>query len=417
MDAATWLLLAPPAAVVLEALLGHVALSMGLRNRADHLVDPEAPLPESPPELSVIVPARDEEDKIERCIRTLLEQDYPNVEVIVVDDRSEDRTADILRRLQDEHPQRLTILSVDHLPAGWVGKCHAVHMGITHSRGQWLCLIDADTCFRSPRAISAAVAHAAEHQADCLSMLPRLEMPKIWERILYSACGSMMLTWFPPGRVNNPASRCAYANGAFILIRRSAHEAIGGHEALRDDLNEDIRLAQYVKDAGLRLRVVDSGGILRMWMYDRPRQAWQGWSRIVCRGVRSIWTLLGTAVWKGLVDIVPIVCVLAGLGAAVLGPADWRPIAWIFAGLWGIAEVAQMTISWRLYRLVAPHPAWALTRTLGSVATVAILLHAFCQRLGLRKTVWRGRHYPSRQKRPSNVSGQGAGPTTPFPRR
>ncbi len=418
MDTATWSwLIAPPALVALEALTSHIALSVVLRRRSDHEVDPEASLPDSAPSLSVIIPARDEQDNIERCMRTLVDQDYPDLEIIVVDDRSEDRTPQILRRLQDEHPKTFTVLVIEHLPDGWVGKCHAAHEGVAHSGGEWLCLIDADTCFASQRAISVAVAHALETGADCLSMLPRLQMPKVWERIVYSACGSTMLTWFPPGRVNNPHSRCAYANGAFILMRRPAYEAIGGHEAVRDDLNEDVRIAQYVKDAGLRLRVADSGGLLKMWMYDRPRQAWQGWSRIVCRSVRSIWTLIGTAVWKTLVDIVPIVCVLAGLGVAIFGPSEGRRLAWVFVGLWAAAEVAEMTVCMRLYRLLSLHSAWALTRPLGTAATVAIILHAICQRLGLRKTVWRGRHYRSKQGPPPDASGQRAGAVSPFQRR
>src|SRR5262249_17850018 len=140
------------------------------------------------PKVSILVAARDEESNIESCIRELLDQDYPNFEVIAIDDRSRDGTSSILRGLENEYDGRLQALTVRELPDGWFGKNNAMRMGVDASTGEWLLLTDADCRFPSRGVLSAAMHDARENSSDFLTVIPELETRETWERILQPVC-------------------------------------------------------------------------------------------------------------------------------------------------------------------------------------------------------------------------------------
>ena len=230
--------------VGLTWMLRHGALSRAARR--NRRLSPEShpsPGPEAP-KLSVLVAAKDEEDNIETCVRTLIDQDYPHFEIIAVDDRSTDGTPAILDRIQGEHPDVFQAVHVKHLPDGWFGKNNAMHTGVSKASGDWLCFVDADCRQTSPKTLSMAMQEALANEVDFLSVLPVLETKSFWERVIQPECAAIMVIWFNPEKVNDPASKAAYANGAFMLMSRDTYKTIGGHESVRTELNEDMHMAR-----------------------------------------------------------------------------------------------------------------------------------------------------------------------------
>jgi chlorobactene glucosyltransferase len=226
------------------------------------------------PLISIIVPARNEERNILRCVDSLLAQDYDNYEVIVVDDGSTDRTGAILAELQRTHAQRsrLSVLHLDEeLPQGWAGKPHALHCGIEQARGEWLLFTDADT-WHMPNALRSSITQALSERCDMFSLGSTQELPSFWERTLMPMAFMGISMLYPPKSVNNPKSKVAIASGAYILIRHKVYTDLGGYARtdLKGSLVDDLALAQTVKSHGYRLRCIDGKGLVHVRMYRRP---------------------------------------------------------------------------------------------------------------------------------------------------
>jgi chlorobactene glucosyltransferase len=243
------------------------------------------------PLVSVIVPARNEERNIRRCVISLLEQDYENFEVIVVDDGSTDATPRMLEEIAQSHARgsHLYVLRLrDNLPQGWAGKPHAIYRGTQEARGDWLLLTDADT-WHTPGALRYAVNKAIDEQVDLLSLGSRQELPGFWERVVMPMAYLGILMQYPPRQVNDPRSPVALANGQFILIRRSVYDALGGYARpeLRDTLLDDRDLARVVKRQRYRLRMFDGRGLVHVRMYRNLRETWRGWRKNAFLGMRG----------------------------------------------------------------------------------------------------------------------------------
>ena len=176
--------------------------------------------PVEAPHISVLVAAKEEEENIETCVRSMLGQDYPDFEVIAINDRSDDRTGAILDAI-DAPAGRLKVLHVAELREGWFGKNNAMRTGVEAAAGEWLCFIDADCRQTSTKTLSMAMRYAAEHQTEFVSLMPVLDTETVFERIIQPVAAALMVFWFHPERVNDPRSKVAYANGAFMLMSRS----------------------------------------------------------------------------------------------------------------------------------------------------------------------------------------------------
>lgn len=202
------------------------------------------------PKVSLIAAARNEERNIEAAVRSLLNLDYPDLEIILVNDRSTDRTGEILQRLATEN-QRLQVVEISELPAGWLGKNHALQMGADRSRGDWLLFTDADIIFE-PSALRRGVYFAATHQIDHFAVAPDCRMQP-WLLKVYLIAFMMLFTLFlRTWLVRRPDSTAHVGIGAFNLIRRAVYHGIGGHRpiALRPD--DDLKLGKLVKQHGFR---------------------------------------------------------------------------------------------------------------------------------------------------------------------
>ncbi len=229
------------------------------------------------PSVCVVVPARDEEQNIGACLASLLRSDHPRLRVRVVDDASIDRTADIVSGIALADP-RVELLRLSDLPDGWLGKNHALWRGAAGVDAEWLLFVDADLRVE-PRCIARAVATARRLGADLLTIVPRFDTPTFWETAVQTVIAHAIVTTLDVRAVNAPASARAAAIGPFLLFRREAYERIGGHRAVRGAVVEDLRLAEAVKRAGLRLVLARGTRSASLRMYDSLSAIVRGWSK------------------------------------------------------------------------------------------------------------------------------------------
>lgn len=250
-----------------------------LRHRALKPLKNQAPLPTPWPELRVIVPARNEADNIEHCLGDLARQTYPDAkyEVLIVDDSSTDDTYQRALQVAAKNPN-LHVVRAGPLPEGWLGKPHACWVGAEAARGEWLCFLDADTRL-DPDLLKLSVTQAQACGIDLLSLHPQQRMLTFWERLLMPVPFMTLMLLMDAGAINDPDSRRAMANGQFILVRRGAYDAVGGHQALRSAVLDDVRLAELVKGAGFRIQLLGGGDLIRTRMYRDLRALWQGLAR------------------------------------------------------------------------------------------------------------------------------------------
>ena len=222
-------------------------------------------------EVSVLVPARNEEASLGVCLRSLVGQTGPRFEVIVVDDHSTDRT----REIASGFP--VALIEAAPLPEGWSGKCNACWSGARAAKGKWLLFTDADTVHRSD-SIAQGLAEAERMGAAMLSYSPRQEVHSFAERALMPVIFAELATTFRPKDVSDPTSPAAAANGQYLLIRREVYDIVGGHAAVARAILEDVQLARLVKQAGYRLQFRQSD-VVSTRMYRSFGAMWEGWTK------------------------------------------------------------------------------------------------------------------------------------------
>ncbi|HVZ60619.1 MAG TPA: glycosyltransferase [Terriglobales bacterium] len=221
------------------------------------------------PSLSIIVPARNEEQRVEAAFTSLLHLDYPEYEVIAIDDRSTDSTGKILDRLAAAHSGRpaLRVVHISSLPSGWLGKPHAMWMAAQESTADWILFTDADVSFR-PDCLRRAIAYAEADAADHVVLTPTYVAPGFGERLMLSGFSMLFLWGHRAWKVADPKAADWMGLGPFNLIRRSAYEKVGTFRALRMEVIEDMKLGKLVKQHGLAQRCVFGKGLLP-WQWGR----------------------------------------------------------------------------------------------------------------------------------------------------
>ncbi|HEV2165646.1 MAG TPA: glycosyltransferase [Thermoplasmata archaeon] len=232
---------------------------------------PSTPGPRAYPPVSVVIAARNEELDLPGCLDDLVAQDYPGLEIVVVDGGSTDRTREIAKA----RAPRVRLVEEPPLPEGWVGKNWACDVGYRATSADWVLFTDADLRYH-PTAVRATVEWAEREAADLATLAPRIETVGFWEKVVMPFYAQMVLTYFRTPHVNRAGSRAAMANGQYTLVRRSAYERVGGHAAIRSAVLEDVRLAQRFRAAGLRLRVAWAPDLLSTRMYRDRREMFEG---------------------------------------------------------------------------------------------------------------------------------------------
>jgi glycosyltransferase involved in cell wall biosynthesis len=210
--------------------------------------------PAGSPRVSIIVPARNEEKEIEQALTQVLALDYDNYEVIAVNDRSTDRTGEIMEEIQKRSP-RLKVIHHEALPPGWLGKTHAMWTATTAATGDWLLFTDADVFFK-PESLRRALAYAEAEKADHLVLFPQMIMKQPGEYMMIAFFQTLFVFGHRPWKVADPKTKDHMGVGAFNLIRRRTYNAIGTYEALRMEVVDDMKLGKVVKNAGFAQRNV-----------------------------------------------------------------------------------------------------------------------------------------------------------------
>lgn len=240
--------------------------------------DTVAPV-QNAPLISVIVPAHNEQAAIEGCIRSVMQQDYPRFELIVADDRSEDKTLQIAESICRGW-SNCKVISIRDLPHGWTGKCHALDEAVKHASGEWLAFLDADSKLEK-EALRLCYNEAARNKVNLLTLIPKFVVRTFWDKALQPIFGGMCCILFPPAKVNDPTSTIACANGMFYMISRYAYEKIGGHREVSELAVEDVAIGKRVKAAGLGILMANGRNVMQTRMYTGFRETLEGWTRIL----------------------------------------------------------------------------------------------------------------------------------------
>ncbi len=232
----------------------------------------------------------------------------------------------------------------------------------------------------------------ASRGVGLLSILPNLAMKGFWENAIQPACSGVMMVWFEPAKVNHPAKPHAYANGAFILIRREVYDAVGGHEAIRDVLQEDMTLARRVKHAGLGLAVARSVGLYDVRMYTTLGQILRGWRRIFFGSFPSVAKLSLPLLLIVMMCLFPYAVAAAGFSLWATGAA--YPCSWLTAGIVATATaLLQLSVIFRYYKLIYADPKFFWTYPLGGFIMACVLLAAMTKHIPGAKLTWKGTAY------------------------
>ena len=330
------------------------------------------------PALSVLVPACNEADTLERAMQSLLAVDYPCMEIIAVNDRSTDGTGELLERLAAKNP-RLRVLHITELPPGWLGKNHALHVASQEAKGDWLLFTDADVVY-TPDALVRAVCYARRVGADHLVVSPRIETCDFWERLFASYFSLMLSLRCRIWDVADPRRSAYFGFGAFNMVRAVSYRAFGGHGALAMEVADDTKLGKVVKRHGFRTELVDGSDLLSVrWvigfrgvMQCLTKNAFAGFDFNTPRMLVGVFGLLITAVYP-----------VAGL--FLLAPCRWLAVG---------ALLGMMSGAGAMRRISDAGSAYGLTYPLAALMLVYIILHSTwlaCSRQGI---VWRGTLYP-----------------------
>jgi len=332
--------------------------------------------PQPNPAVSVIVPARNEEACLGVCLRSLQDQSGIDFEIIVVNDNSTDDTRQIARSFRG-----VKVIDAPPLPPGWTGKSHAAHCGAQIARGAWLLFTDADTVHRR-RSLRHAVAEADDNMVDMLSYSPKQEVRGWWERSLMPVIFAELRRQFPPREVSNPDSTVAAANGQYLLIKREAYDAIGGHEAVRASLLEDVEIARRLKQSGRFIRFRYGRDALKTRMYRTFPQMWEGWTKNLALLFPSPAGLAALRCAEFLASFLGLMALVAGLV---------RPNFWLaFAG----ALVTIPVTTNFFYRVRKAHFGWINTIISPAGLPIFVLLLVNSRVHYMRNQVsWKGREY------------------------
>ncbi len=329
------------------------------------------------PRVSIIFAALDEEEGVEAAALSHLAQEYPDFEVIAVDDRSSDRTPEILARLAAEH-ERLRTIRIDELPAGWLGKCHALHRASQAARGAWLLFTDADVVME-PSTLRHALALAERRSLDHLTVFPHFSLPG-WMQAFATMFLMSLSMHLKPWRIPDPRSSAHAGVGAFNLVRRSVYRAAGGHESLRLEVLDDIGLGRLMKEAGGASRLVRGRKLIRVEWYPNFRAMVRG----LTRGIFPGYGYSLRAAFAGTVATIaffvwPVVGAWLGGWTAAFASVTGL----VAASLYVVGAVDQRTPLWTVILLPA----------FGTLVTVLIWKSAV-RTLSRGGVEWRGTFYP-----------------------
>ena len=346
--------------------------------------------PRGNPRVSIIVPARNEEETIEPSLSSLLSLDYDNYEVIAVNDRSTDRTGEIMDSMSQNprfsqktrgagHPV-LRVLHHTDLPAGWLGKTHAMWTATNQADGEWLLFTDADVLFK-PDSLRRALAYGEAARADHVVVFPRMIMKRPGEYMMIAFFQTMFTFGHRPWKVADPNTRDHMGVGAFNLVRRSVYEAVGTYQALRMEVLDDMKLGKVVKNAGFAQRNVFGGDLISIrWA--------RGAMGVVNNLTKNFFAVLSFQWWRTLISAFGLLFLnlLPFVGVWLAHGGERMP----YAVALGSMAAIYVGMSWR-----SSVPAYYFfLHPVGTALFTYTLLLSMFHTLWNDGIVWRGTRYP-----------------------
>jgi len=343
------------------------------------------------PRVSIIVPARNEEEHIEATLAQLLQLDYDNYEVIAVNDRSTDWTGEIMDRIATTAAARgcLKVLHVAELPPGWLGKVHAMWTAAKQATGDWLLFTDADVLFR-PDVLSRAMTYANSEQADHVVLFPQMIMKSPGEKMMVAFFQTLFVFGHRPWKVADPKTKDHMGVGAFNLIRRRVYDAVGSYQALRFEVLDDMKLGKIVKNAGYAQRNVFGEDLISIrWA--------KGAMGMVNNLTKNFFAIMSFQWWRALAS------------AFALAFLNLMP----FLGIWLAQGWARMPYAIALASMFAIYvgmswespipPYYFFLHPISTILFVYIMLRSMTLTLSRGGVVWRGTFYPLEELRKGMV--------------
>ena len=341
--------------------------------------------------VSIIVPARNEEESIEQALTQLLALDYDNYEIIAVNDRSTDRTGEIMENLAAESSARGQLRVIHHheLPKGWLGKTHAMWTATNHAAGDWLLFTDADVMFK-PESLRRALAYAEAERADHVVLFPRMIMKRAGEYMTIAFFQTMFVFGHRPWKVADPKTRDHMGVGAFNLIRRTVYEAVGTYEALRMEVLDDMKLGKVVKNAGFAQRNVFGEDLISIrWA--------RGAMGVVNNLTKNFFAVLSFQWWRTLISAFGLAFLNLMPFFGVWLAHGWARLPYAVALL--SIFLIYLGMSWRS----AVPPYYFVLHPISTVVFVYTLLRSMFLTLWNNGIVWRGTKYPLEELRKGMV--------------
>jgi chlorobactene glucosyltransferase len=343
------------------------------------------------PFVSVIVPARNEGGKIGRCLESLAKQNYPNYEVIAVDDRSTDETGAIIKQIAARYPHVRFVCS-DEAKPGWIGKCNALVSAEKYANGKWYLFTDADTC-HSENSLRYSLSYALKNSAELISFMPIQELGSFWERVVMPVLLGSFLCGDPLNTINERTNDRAYAYGQYILVRSEIYNKVGGHAAVYDQILDDISFARLVKDNGYHVMAADGKLLYRVRMYTNLVSLWHGWTK-------NLYALIECKmIFLVLVICLINICILfpfiqAGLVAYMWLSATSNTLLLPLT----LLSVLQMSCLLAWYKrttqcYLGVNLSHFLLLPFGSLVVTVLYLHSAYLVLSGNKVSWKGRRY------------------------
>ena len=342
----------------------------------------------SEPKVSVILPARDEEKFIRKCLDSLIKQDYKNYEIIAIDDSSEDATKKIIAEYAERYPNVIAVYARPK-PDGWMGKNWACMEGHKKATGDLLLFTDADTV-HAKNVISLSVAHLNTFNLDALSAMPKLLTYDFWTNITLPLISAFLHTKFSPLNVNNPAKKLGYFFGSFFIIKNTTYQAIGMHQGVKQEIIEDAALGRKTKESGYRLKMVRGERFIdAVWAREKST-LWHALKRLIIPlylqdkkvGVGVFFAVLFLLFVPFLVFAVSVLLQIESTSANIL-----CVIAAVASVLAYIGTAIEVRIGLKLkniYMLFAP---------LGGLVVVLAFLSGLLHATRKSSVKWRGRSY------------------------
>jgi glycosyltransferase involved in cell wall biosynthesis len=358
-----------------------VDAALGMPSVADISTSPWDRKPPDPPRISIIVPARNEEEHVGEALTRLLRLDYENYEVIAVNDRSTDRTGQIMDQIASTPAAygRLRVIHVSDLPARWLGKAHAMWTAARGSSADWLLFTDADVLFR-PDSLRRAIAYAEADRADHLVLFPHMIMKTVGERMMIAFFQALFVFGHRPWKVADPRTKDTMGVGAFNLVRRTVYEQVGTYERLRMEVLDDMKLGKVIKQAGFAQRCAFGDDLISIhWA--------RGAMGVIHNVTKNFYAVLSFQWWRALASSfgLAFLNLLPFVGLCLVGGWARLPYA--------VAVLSMFSIYVGMSRRSSIPPYYFILHPVSSAMFVYAVLYSMFVTVRRGGVAWRGTFY------------------------